>query len=142
MIETSFCDLRSKNVVNVLDGKNLGHICDIVLEICSGRILGFIVPLSKGFVSIFKGSEDLFIPYQNVCKIGQDVILVELNLTEYRNFKTSTFSEVSTLQYSPNSGGGANEKQNINIQSNQSNQTFKNGQNNVNALNKEQNQNS
>lgn len=140
MIETSFCDLRSKNVVNVLDGKNLGHICDIVLEICSGRILGFIVPLSKGFVSIFKGSEDLFIPYQNVCKIGQDVILVELNLTEYRNFKTSTFSEVSTLQYGPNSGG-VNEWQNINIQSNQSNQTLKNRQNNVNVLNKEQNQN-
>ena len=55
-------------------------------------------------MSIFKGSEDLFIPYQNVCKIGQDVILVELNLTEYRNFKTSTFSEVSTLQYTSNSG--------------------------------------
>ena len=135
MIETSFCDLRSKNVVNVLDGKNLGHICDIVLEICSGRILGFIVPLSKGFVSIFKGSEDLFIPYQNVCKIGQDVILVELNLTEYRNFKTSTFSEVSTLQYTSNSGGSMANGQSENQQNNQANQAVNFG---INKENKNQ----
>ena len=93
MIETSFCDLRTKSVINVLDGKNLGHICDIVLEICSGQILGFVVPASKSLISIFKGGEDIFIPYHNVCKIGKDVILVELNFTEVRNFKTTTFSE-------------------------------------------------
>ncbi|MGN1227109.1 MAG: YlmC/YmxH family sporulation protein [Christensenellales bacterium] len=120
MIETSFCELRSKCVINVLDGKNLGHISDIVLEICSGRILGLIVPVSKGFMTLFKGGEDLFIPYHNVCKIGQDVILVELNFTEYRNFKTSTFSDVSTANtkiesnaITPDaykSGGGGNDK--------------------------------
>lgn len=98
MIETSFCELRTKSVINVVDGKNLGNICDIVLEICSGRILGFVVPLSRGFASLFKGNEDLFIPYQNIYKIGQDVILVQLNLTEYKNFKTSTFSEISQTQ--------------------------------------------
>lgn len=95
MIESSFCDLRSKSVINVLDGKDLGHICDIVIEICSGQILGFILPVSKGLLSFFKGGEDLFVPYHNVCKIGQDVILVELNFTEYKNFKTTTFSDVS-----------------------------------------------
>lgn len=100
MIETSFCDLRSKSVINVLDGKNLGHICDIVIEICSGRILGFVVPVSKGIISIFKGGEDLFIPYHNVCKIGQDVILVELSNMEYRNFKTTTFGDVSNSKVS------------------------------------------
>ena len=93
MVETSFCDLRAKSVINVLDGKNLGRICDIVLEICTGQILGFVVPGSKNLINIFKGGEDIFIPYRNVCKIGQDVILVELNFTEFRNFKTTTFSE-------------------------------------------------
>jgi len=102
MIETSFCDLRSKSVINVIDGKNLGNICDIVIEICSGQILGFIVPASKSILSIFKSGEDIFIPYHNVCKIGQDVILVELSVTEFRNFKTSTFSatKVSSKQNS------------------------------------------
>ena len=93
MIETSFCDLRAKSVINVVDGKNLGRICDIVLEICTGQISGLVVPASKGIISIFKGGEDIFIPYHNVCKIGKDVILVELNVTEFRNFKTTTFSE-------------------------------------------------
>ena len=44
MVETSFYELRMKSVINVIDGKNLGHICDIVLEVCSGKILGFVVP--------------------------------------------------------------------------------------------------
>ena len=95
MVETSFCELRAKSVINVVDGSLLGHICDIVLEICTGHILGFVVPCSRGFFHIFKSVEEIFIPYHNVCKIGKDVILVELNVTECRNFKACTFSEVS-----------------------------------------------
>lgn len=96
MVETSFYELKCKKVINIIDGKDLGHICDIVLEICSGSILGFVVPCSPNFLSLFKGVEEIFIPYQNVCKIGKDTILVELAITETRNFKTTKFSEVST----------------------------------------------
>lgn len=97
MIESSFFELRCKDVVNIVDGKCLGRISDIVIEICSGQILGFVVPNGMNFASIFKGVEEIFIPYQNICKIGKDVILVELNLTETRNFKVDKFSDVSTL---------------------------------------------
>lgn len=97
MVETSFFELRSKDVINVTDGKCLGHICDIVLEICTGQILGFVVPSSKTFLNIFKSGEDIFIPYNNICKIGEDVILVELNLTETKNFKVATFNEVAGI---------------------------------------------
>ena len=100
MIESSFFELRSKDVVNIVDGKCLGRICDIVIEICSGQVLGFIVPNGMNFASIFRGVEEVFIPYQNICKIGKDVILVELNMTEVRNFKVDKFSDVATLNES------------------------------------------
>ena len=75
--ELSFCELRSKQVVNVLDGKVLGRICDVIFSRQSARVLGFVVPGEGGF-AIFRRKNDLFIPFERVCKIGIDVVLVEL----------------------------------------------------------------
>ena len=77
-METSFQELKCKQVVNTVDGKCLGHITDIVFDVVTACALGFVVPQSGGFWSIFKGNKDIFIPFNCVCKIGVDVILVEL----------------------------------------------------------------
>lgn len=75
--ELSFCELRSKQVVNVLDGKVLGRICDVIFSRQSARVLGFMVP-GEGSFSLFKRKGDVFIPFERVCKIGVDVVLVEI----------------------------------------------------------------
>lgn len=75
-LEFSFLDLKCKLVVNVTDGKILGNIIDIVFSPNCGKILGFLVPGAKK--SFFKSCENIFIPYSCVCKVGVDVILVEL----------------------------------------------------------------
>ena len=77
-MEITFCELKSKQVVNVIDGKQLGHINDIVINSNNARIVGLIVPGYKSKFGLFKNTENLFIPYQNICKIGDDVILVEV----------------------------------------------------------------
>ena len=77
-METSFLELRCKNVINVTDGRSLGHIIDIIIDIRTSRVLGLVVPGHKGFFSLFKNTDDIFIPYCNICKIGEDTILVEL----------------------------------------------------------------
>lgn len=77
-MEATFLDLRCKEVVNVLDGRRLGHIIDIVFELGSARVLGFIVPGERTGWNIFKNTDQLFIPYGCVTKIGEDAILVEL----------------------------------------------------------------
>lgn len=77
-MEISFCKLKCKEVVNVCDGKNLGNITDIIFDTCCGRILGIIVPIEKGFFNFFKSRNDLFIPYNRICKIGKDIILVDI----------------------------------------------------------------
>jgi len=74
---TSFLELRQKEVVNVLDGRKLGRMTDLVF--CAGdrgEVRGIIVPFGKrGF---FTRAQDIFIPWHCIRKIGEDVILVEL----------------------------------------------------------------
>jgi len=77
-MQTTFCELRRKNVINMVDGRSLGFITDLVMEDCSGVILGLLVPsITNRFFNLFHSSQT-FIPWQNICKIGEDVILVEL----------------------------------------------------------------
>ena len=79
-METSFSELRTRIVINLTDGKRLGNVIDMIFEECTAKILGIIVPGNRGFPSMFRAKEDLFIPYHNICKIGQDTILVDLTL--------------------------------------------------------------
>ena len=77
-METTFIELRCKEVVNVIDGRRLGHITDMVFELGSARVLGFILPGEKTGWNIFKSSEQLFVPYGCIVRIGEDTILIEL----------------------------------------------------------------
>ena len=78
-METSFLELKSKQVINTVDGKCLGHITDIIFDVATSRACGFIVPeIRSGFMSLFRSCKNIFIPFDCVCKIGVDVILVEI----------------------------------------------------------------
>ena len=76
--DLSYCELRAKEVVNATDGKRMGRIVDILFSRDTGMISGIVVPLSKRVV--FAKSQDVFIPWLCVQKIGEDVILVQLTV--------------------------------------------------------------
>ncbi len=76
-MNVEYSDLRSKDVVNVSDGKKLGKTVDLIIDTVIGGIRGIVVPGNKGF-SLFKSSDDLYIPWKNIKRIGSDVILVEV----------------------------------------------------------------
>lgn len=70
-------DLRARDVINILDGKKLGNIIDIDLDLDNGRVLGLVLPgRSRGF--IFSKREELTVPWNKIIRIGRDVILVEV----------------------------------------------------------------
>ncbi len=75
---TSFSELRRKEVINICDGSRLGCICDLELDDCTGVISSIVVPGTSRFFGILKSTEEIVIPYSKICKIGGDVILVEL----------------------------------------------------------------
>jgi YlmC/YmxH family sporulation protein len=73
----SFQELAARRVINMADGKELGHTCDIIFS-AIGRIMGLVVPGKKSFLKSFTNNDNIFIPWNNIIKIGSDVILVEL----------------------------------------------------------------
>ena len=70
-------DLKLKNVINVVDGKILGGISDIEIDVESGKLIAIVVPGNGRFLGLFSRAEDVVIPWENIRKIGTDVILVE-----------------------------------------------------------------
>lgn len=80
-------DLRNRDVVNILDGKKLGNIIDIDLDLDNGKVLALVLPgRVKGF--LFTKREEVVVPWQKIVRIGRDVILVEVpmvsEMDEYR----------------------------------------------------------
>lgn len=81
-MEISFNDLKIKEVVNLYNGKRLGHIIDIVFDSMSCKVLGVIVPAEK---KLFQKKDDIFISIDKIKKIGDDVILVKLDDMNFTN---------------------------------------------------------
>lgn len=75
--EYTFCELREKSVINIVDGKCLGKVVDIAFT-CRGQVFGIVVPGCQKFFKGLTSGDSLFIPWHNICKIGSDAILVEL----------------------------------------------------------------
>ena len=98
--ETSFCELKGKEVINIIDGTRLGRIIDIVFDINCNRVLGFVVPSQNKSWNIFKSSENIFIPCQDICKIGKDVILVKVFLpnTNVSKLGKTRFTSAANVQ--------------------------------------------
>lgn len=71
-------DLQSKNIVNVFDGKNVGSIIDANIS-NDGSIESLVIEANKKFLS-FSKEEDMLVPWTDITKIGEDVILVNLKL--------------------------------------------------------------
>lgn len=71
-------ELRQRDVINVVDGRRLGFIKDVELDVAEGKIKALVLPGQGGkFLFFFGHNEDLVIPWEKVIKVGIDVILVE-----------------------------------------------------------------
>lgn len=69
-------DLSCKDVINIADGCRLGFVCDVEIDVCDGRLLSIIIFGRARFFGLFGREEDLVIPWCNIDKIGEDIILV------------------------------------------------------------------
>ena len=72
-------EIRNKEVKNIFDGKSLGYVCDIEINLQAGTIDGIVLPGSRGIFNLFgKGEEDIVIRWSDVKTVGEDVILVDV----------------------------------------------------------------
>lgn len=72
-------DFQTKDVINIVDGKRLGQVSDLELDLRRGVIEAIVVPGYTRFMGLFGGGTDLIIPWRNIVKIGSDVVLVKMD---------------------------------------------------------------
>lgn len=77
-------EFQTKDVVNVLDGRRLGQVTDLEINLKLGHIDAIVIPGQGKFLGFFGGGDDLVIPWRNIVKIGKDVVLVRLDETQER----------------------------------------------------------
>lgn len=78
-----------KEVINIVDGKRLGGITDIEIDIEDGRLIAIVVPGDTKFLGLLRRNDDFVISWNKIVKIGFDVILVELATFSEQKHKES-----------------------------------------------------
>ena len=67
--------LKDKEVVSVCDGRRLGYVCDLAIDLRSGKVLSLIIPGDLKYFG-FRREESCVIPWCAITRIGDDIILV------------------------------------------------------------------
>mgnify|MGYP004465715617 FL=1 len=71
-------DLQNKDIVNTIDGRNVGNIIDVKIDQINGTILSLVVEPNKRMISFMNRGVEEEISWKNIERIGEDVILVRL----------------------------------------------------------------
>lgn len=68
-------DLQSKDIIDVLTGEKIGNVTDCEINTTNGMITKIMIYSKKG-LGLFKKEEEEYITWDEIKKIGTDVILV------------------------------------------------------------------
>lgn len=77
-------ELRCREVINICDGCRLGYASDVEFDALTGRITALVVPGPCRFFGLFGRSDDYVIPWPAIRRIGEDIILVDVQLDQIR----------------------------------------------------------
>ena len=73
----SINNIKTMEIIDVNTGGKLGFVKDIKIDYERQKVVSVILPgESKGW---FSKAEDVEIPWENIVKIGSDVLLVDFN---------------------------------------------------------------
>ena len=92
-MDISYTDLRCKDVVNIVNGAKMGKVIDLIIDGNCKTVLGLVVP---GIRKIFKSNEDIFVPWDCIEKIGNDTILINLEIGAVTNVVRKSSATQST----------------------------------------------
>ncbi len=70
-------ELQHKDVVNIADGRKIGNIIDIIIS-PTGNLESLVVEKTKLLLSMFSNRDEIEIKWNQIDKIGEDVILVKV----------------------------------------------------------------
>ena len=74
--------LQCKEVICLADGRRLGFIEDVQVEVPEGKIGAIIVPGPGKLLGLGASRHDYCIPWNCIQKIGPDIVLVDISPEE------------------------------------------------------------
>ena len=74
-----FSCLKEKEVINICDGKRLGCVCDLEIDVITGKICTLVIPEECGKFCFFGKERAYFVPWCCIRRIVADIILVEVD---------------------------------------------------------------
>ena len=72
------CELKQKEVINTCTCKSLGCPVDLEFNYKTGKIESLILPGPGRFCCFWGSESEYIIPWNCICQIGDDIILVEI----------------------------------------------------------------
>jgi YlmC/YmxH family sporulation protein len=72
-------DFRQKEVINVSDGRRLGFVSDVEINLEQGKVEAIILPGVARLFGLLGKDNEFVIPWEKIVKIGEDIILVDLD---------------------------------------------------------------
>ena len=72
-----FTDLQCKEVICISDGRRLGFITDVQIEVPEGNICAIVVPGPCRILGVAGRQDDFIIPWNCIKRIGPDIVLVD-----------------------------------------------------------------
>ena len=79
-----FTELQCKEVICVNDGRRLGFIADVQVEVPEGNVVAVVVPGPCRFLGVLGRHDDFVIPWKCIRRIGPDIVLVDICLDDCR----------------------------------------------------------
>jgi YlmC/YmxH family sporulation protein len=80
-------ELTEKEVINCKDGKRLGYVADVEIELPTGRVCKLFVPAQGKFCGCFGKGVEYEICWNQIVRIGEEIILVEIDQTKAEKHK-------------------------------------------------------
>ena len=71
-------ELHCKEVICIADGRRLGFVTDVEVEVPTGNVVAIVVPGPCRLFGLVGRTEDYVIPWRCIQKIGPDIILVDI----------------------------------------------------------------
>lgn len=73
------CELKQKEIINVCTCRSLGCPIDVEFDCKTSCLTALIVPGPDKFCSFFGKLNEFVIPWECICQIGADIILVKID---------------------------------------------------------------
>ena len=77
-------ELKCREVINICDGCRVGFVSDLELDCTGGNVVALIVPGRARFFGLFGREDDYIIPWGCICRMGNDIILVEIEIEKVK----------------------------------------------------------